>query len=442
MNTPLPIGYVNVETSRLVKADWNYKLDSVELAEKLAANIKRNGQIENIIIRQLPSGFYEVVNGNHRYDAMLHLGFTHIMAYNLGSISEQHAQRVAIETNETRFDTDPHKLAKLIEELQVEFNLADLESSLPFNADELTAMLSGMNVLLPSTAEDSIEDDFSAEVADPVSKRGDIYQLGPHRLLCGDSTNTEDVATLMNGRAAHLLFTDPPYNIDYNDLNAKRDGGKDWNETTGAEWTDKMDDDSYRSFLIDFLANAKRHLVKHAHYYVWHAAQYGYEVCEAFKVNEIPFDKVPIIWKKNAAPISYARYKRIYEPCIYGGLGATNGAGEHARWFGDNSEVGVWEISRESVTTYVHPTQKPLALVSRALQNSTEPGDVVLDLFGGSGSTLIACEQMNRICHTMEMDPCYVDVIVMRYIAWREKNDKSVIITRNGQPCIEDFNAT
>jgi DNA modification methylase len=251
------------------------------------------------------------------------------------------------------------------------------------------------------------------------SKSGDLFELGKHRLLCGDSTSPDDVARLMNGQLASMLFTDPPYNISYVELNSTmRDSGKDWENYSA--WNDKMTDEQYCLFLKDMLFNAKNHLIGFAHYYVWYASCYHTELINAFRVNEIPFDKVPIIWKKQTTPLSWARYKRVYEPCLFGGKGLVGGEGK--RWFGPNNEVTVWEINTDFNGDYIHPTQKPTALAKRALTNSSQPGEIVLELFCGSGSTLIACEQSDRICYAMERDPAYIDVEVERYCRFTGKN--------------------
>lgn len=243
------------------------------------------------------------------------------------------------------------------------------------------------------------------------TKRGDIYLLGPHRLMCGDSTNAQDVKTLMDGKKASMLFTDPPYNVSYMDLNTKMRDGKDWEYC--AEWKDKMTGAEYVTFLQNFLFNAKENMIEMAHYYVWFAFVFYAQLMEAFKVNEIPVDKVPIIWKKQTMPIGWARYHRNYEPCVFGGKGIFTG--KEARWFGPRNETGVWEINADYNGDYVHPTQKPVALAERAMRNSSERGEVVLELFGGSGSTLIAAQKNERICYVMEYDPKYCDVIVERW---------------------------
>ncbi len=452
MSTSLLDNFKVIPISKLVKADWNYKTDDPVKKEKLKENIKRNGQIENVLVRLLDTGFYEIVNGNHRQDVFVELGFEEVVAFDFGKISLAAAQRIAIETNETKFDSDTDKLAKLLQEIKLEFNEEDLKATMPFDEDEFSEMMSREITEIDFDLDNDKdyseieEDNFDEELPEkPKTKTGDLYELGIHRLLCGDSTDINDVNSLMDGQTAHLLYTDPPYNIAYTEFNKLRGSsreepkGKDWGEEYNSSWTDYMPDDQFQKFLIDFLALAKKHLIPYGHYYVWHATNYYRETLKAFEANEIPYDKVPIIWKKNVAPLSWVHYKRIHEPCIFGGLGAVNGAGKAARWFGPNNETTVWCIDRDPNNSYIHPTQKPVALAARALKNSSQPGEIVLDMFAGSGTTLICSDKMSRICFTMEKEPKFCDMIVKRYIKHCKESDQSCVVKRNGIEIEESF---
>jgi DNA modification methylase len=238
----------------------------------------------------------------------------------------------------------------------------------------------------------------------------------------------------MNGQLAHLLFTDPPYNIRYAELNntIRGNGAKDWSTVYCQDWKDEMSDEDYRTFLVAVLRNAKQHLVEYAHYYVWYATPYITYVWDAFKENDIYCDIVPIIWEKEHFPQTWMRYKRLYEPCIFGGKSA-NASNDNARWFGANNAVNIWKVKRDHNSTYIHPTQKPTQLAQIALENSTLPGETVLDLFGGSGSTLIAADSMKRSAYLMELEPRFVDGIVRRYIRYCGLQGKSVTVTKNGE---------
>ena len=435
MAKTLTKNYIEIPIEKLIKADWNYKMDNDELKEKLKKNIMRNGQIENIIVRELDTGYFEIVNGNHRFDALSELEFKKIVAYNLGEISLPHAQRIAVETNETRFATDNDKLSALLKEINLEFDIDDLRDTIPFDTEELSNLLDLDLSEAPQHFGDMNDDDFDTTPPErPKTVRGDLYVMNGHRLLCGDSTVEEDVSRLMDGKQAQLLFTDPPYNINYAEFNHNRAGGtgKDWTEEYCSEWKDSMTDEEYKKFLVDFLRNAKNNMIEWAHYYIWHATSYFREVLDALEQTHIPYDKVPIQWVKQVAPLSWVRYKRKSEPCIYAGKGAVNWIGEGARWFGPNNETNIWEISRDHNVDYVHPTQKPLALAARAIYNSSQEDEIVLDLFLGSGSTMIASDKLNRTCFGMEYEPKFCDVIVKRFMKYCSDNGKTADISLNG----------
>lgn len=423
----------------LVKADWNYKTEDEERSNKLQGSLKRYGQIESMHVRELETGYYEVVNGNHRLDDMKKLGQQFIIAYDHGEITEAEAKRIAIQTNELKFDADPLKLGTLLNELRVEFGDDDFDSSIyidPKILDKAELTFNRNDELNNNILdEDKYQSDGNSIVK---SERGDLYELNNHRLLVGDSTNEEDVSRLMNGKKAHMLFTDPPYNVNYIEQNQNRPtkkGGKDWNENDISGWTDYMTDEEYIQFLKDFLKNAKQHLIEYGHYYVWYASKYFPELKLAFMDNDIPFDGVPIIWYKQVAPMTYAHYRKRYEPCLFGGKDSVTGNSHEGkkRWFGEVMDDNVWEELREHNVYYVHPTQKPLGLAMRAMRNSSQAGELVLDLFGGSGSTLIASEKYDRVCHTMEYEPRFADEIVKRYMHYCEKNNIECKVLRNGE---------
>lgn len=432
--------YKFIPIELLVPAEWNYKKDDEFMSEKLLNNIKRNGQIVTCQVRKLPTGFYEVVDGNHRLIALKKLGYEYVIVYDHGEISLSQAQRLAIETNETKFEADPIKLGNLFKDLALDFPVFDLFETLPFTEEQFNEILNSIDVSTSQIDEDYEDSPEIEEPIEPKTKRGDLYELNEHRLLCGDSTKLEDVELLMNGKKAHLLFTDPPYNVNYAELNKNRkEGGKDWTDSYCSEWEDSMSDEDYQTFLNTFLRNAKKHLIDTAHYYVWHAMAYHCYVLQAFKNNDIPFDPVPIIWVKQVAPISWVNYWRLYEPCLFGGKGAVNRQGKDARWFGGNHDVNVWNVPRDHNSFYIHPTQKPLALALRAMKNSSKEKEIVLDLFLGSGSTLIAADYMNRICYGIEYEPKFCDMIVLRYIKYCEDHKKECKIKLNGKEITKDF---
>lgn len=369
----------------------NAKVHNKKQIELLAENIKRYGFDSPIIVDKNN----EIIAGHGRLQAASILGMTDVPIIKKETLTDEEVKAYRLADNQLNAMTG-FEMPLVIEELKTLsedlLNLTGFDRDLIIEPDE--------------------KDDKIPENVEPVAKPGDIWQLGRHRLMCGDSTKADDVAKLMDGKKADMLFTDPPYNVNYTDLNYKmRDGAKDWSYL---DWDDDFKTkEQYQEFLINCLANAKASLIEYGHYYVWFAFAFYYELLTAFRKNEIQYDKVPIIWKKQTTPISWARYHRTYEPCLFGGKHVhTN---KHGRWFGANNEKCVWEINTDHNNSYVHPTQKPVALAVRAINNSSQQNENVLDLFGGSGSTLIACEKMERNCYMMELDPKYCDVIIKRW---------------------------
>jgi DNA modification methylase len=428
----------------LEPAHWNYKENDAFMAEQLLNSIKRNGQIVTCQVRLLENGKYEVVDGNHRYISFETLGQKFVIAYDHGVIEIHEAKRIALETNDIAFKANKEKLALMLMELQEKFEESDLNSTLPLQKEELLELLNSVSTDLANKKASDEEDEFDTTPPDSeraVSLRGDLYELNNHRLLCGDSTNPDDVERLMNGKKAMLLHTDPPYNVNYAEFNKKRAGGagKDWTDEYCSEWEDSMTDEDYKDFIYKFLNLAKKYLDDWAHYYVWHATTYFREFLDVFEKLEIPYDKVPIQWVKQVAPLSWVRYKRKSEPCIYGGKGAVNGQGLGARWFGPNNESNIWNIDRDHNGLYGHPTQKPIALASRAIINSSAIGELVLDMFLGSGTTLIASDRLERVCYGMEYEPKFCDVIVKRFMKHCADNNLECNVKRNGELITMDF---
>jgi site-specific DNA-methyltransferase (adenine-specific) len=247
--------------------------------------------------------------------------------------------------------------------------------------------------------EEAIEDDYDGELPEePKSKLGDVYQLGRHRLMCGDSTNLTDVQKLMGDDLADLLLTDPPYNVDYE--GKTKDKLKIEN--------DKMDNDNFRQFLVDAFSNADMVMKHGAVFYIWHADSEGYNFRGAcfdvgWKVRQC------IIWNKNTMVMGRQDYQWKHEPCLYGWK---DGAGH--LWASDRKQTTVINFDKPSRNA-LHPTMKPIPLFDYQIKNNTKGDDIVLDLFGGSGTTMMACEQNGRRAYTMEFDPRYVDVIIERW---------------------------
>ena len=249
------------------------------------------------------------------------------------------------------------------------------------------------------TSEDAVDDDFNeSEVQESVCKMGDIWLLGEHRLMCGDSTNPEDISKLMDGELADLWLTDPPYNVAYE--------GKTKDKLTIEN--DNKGDEEFREFLIASYAAANANMRAGAAFYIWHADSEGYNFRAAcrevgWKVREC------LIWQKNTMVMGRQDYQWKHEPCLYGWK-----EGASHNWYSDRKQTTLLVFDRPTRNSE-HPTMKPIPLIAYQMCNSTKPGDLVLDSFGGSGTTMIAAEQMGRRSRLMELDPHYCDVIIARW---------------------------
>jgi DNA modification methylase len=292
-------------------------------------------------------------------------------------------------------------------------------SLLGVDETELTKLLAG--------PENVSEDDFDvdAELQKPiVSKLGDVWLLGNHRLVCGDSTTEEDIAKLMDNKAAALVLTDPPYNVNYGDK-AKMLGNYDkGHRNTSTILNDNMDDEKFLRFLTDSFSRMYEHSKKGAAIYVFHADSEGYNFRCAFKAAGYSLRQC-LIWAKSSLVMGRQDYQWMHEPVLYGWKDGAS----HA-WYSDRKQTTLIHYEK-SKQNDVHPTMKPVGLCGYFISNSSKEGDIVLDPFGGSGSTLIACEQMGRACYTAELDPKYCDVIVNRYKE-QVRSDSEVFLTRDG----------
>lgn len=302
---------------------------------------------------------------------------------------------------------------KVAEKAEWDFDLLADEMEELFDFDMTVFGFEEMNL---EEAEEAQEDDYDGEVPEePKAKLGDIYMLGNHRLMCGDSTSITDVEKLMGGVQADMLLTDPPYNVDYE--GKTKDKLKIEN--------DKMDNDNFRQFLVDAFSNADMAMKPGAVFYIWHADSEGYNFRGAcfdtgWKVRQC------LVWNKNVMVMGRQDYQWKHEPCLYGWKD-----GASHLWAADRKQTTVIDFKRPTKND-LHPTMKPIGLFDYQIKNNTKGGDVVLDLFGGSGTTIMACEQNGRKAYTMEFDPRYVDVIIDRWEKFT--GEKAVLLNeRNDQ---------
>lgn len=247
--------------------------------------------------------------------------------------------------------------------------------------------------------EDVIDDDYEEAVpVETKSKPGKIYQLGRHRLMCGDSTKPEDVEKLMNDQLADLLITDPPYNVAY-------EGKQDSKMTIK---NDSQDENEFYKFLLAAFSNAKAVMKAGASFYVWYASSEAINFNKSLKEAELTV-RQELIWAKNQMVVGRQDYQWQHEPCLYGWAEG----GPHS-WYSDRKQTTILKFDKPQRSD-LHPTMKPIPLFDYQIKNSSRSGDIVLDLFGGSGTTLMACEQNGRNAYLMEFDPRYVDVIIDRW---------------------------
>lgn len=337
-----------------------------------------------------------IVCGHTRYKAAQKLGLKTIPCIIADDLTPDQINAFRLADNKTAELAD-WDMSKLEEELQGLVNDFDMED---FGFKELETLDE------PSEIADDDFDDAPPE--DPKAKRGDLYQLGEHRLLCGDATDQNDVERLMGGDKADLYLTDPPYNVAY--------VGKTKDALTIQN--DKMADGDFRQFLVDAFSAADAVMKQGAAFYIWHADSEGFNFRGA--CNDIGWKvRQCLIWNKNFMILGRQDYQWKHEPCLYGWK---DGASHN--WYSDRSQTTVIDMDKPSRSAD-HPTMKPVPLFAYQIQCSTKPGDIVYDSFGGSGTTLIACEQLQRKAMIMELDPRYVDVIIKR---WETLTGKSAVL--------------
>jgi len=376
--------------------------------DRMAASIQEFGFKIPVLARS--SG--EVVDGHLRLKAARKLGISEVPVILCDEWTEAQVKAFRLMVNRSvgwaEWDEELLGL-ELLELKGLDFDL-DLTG---FNTDELDRYLSGIDATPGLTDEDAAPE--LSETA--ISKLGDLWNLGKHRLLCGDSTKLADVERLMTGEKADLVFTDPPYNVAYSGYT------KDKLTIEG----DRLTDDQFRQFLSAVFQNYRSAIKRGASVYVCHASSVQRDFQNA--IEGAGFEvRCQIIWAKNTFAWGFGRYKFQHEPLFY-----CHAAGQKDAWYGDRTQSTLWQEKKPAANRQ-HPTMKPVELIERALRNSSKAGDCVLDLFGGSGSTLIACERRERNARLMEIDPRYVDVIVRR---WQEYTGSSAQLDRDGRTFAE-----
>lgn len=359
--------------------------------DKVAASIKEFGFKVPIVIDK--DGV--IVAGHTRYKASRKLHLTTVPCVIADDLTDEQVKAYRLADNKVS-ELAEWDMDLLAEELS---GIAELDmSSFGFT-----------DILDEEETGDAVEDDFEVVLPEePKSKLGQIYKLGRHRLMCGDSTKQEDVNKLMAGNKADMVFTDPPYGVTYTG-GMKIEGGKIKSNDKKMIKNDALGDNSLYNFLYDVFMNLKTYTNDRSALYVFYAHSRTREFINAFHDVGLKQRSI-IIWHKTSGGFGdfMAQYMNAYEPCIYGSNG------DAVNWYGATNEKTVWDMDKEKKCD-LHPTMKPIPLVARAIKNSSEKGNRVLDLFGGSGSTIMACEQTGRIGYSMELDAHYVDVIIKRW---------------------------
>lgn len=376
-------------TADLLPADYNPRKDlkpgDAEY-EKLKRSIEQFGYVEPVIWNKITG---RVVGGHQRLKVLMDMGHSEVDCV-VVELTEEKEKALNIALNKISGEWDKDKLTLLIADLQgVDFDVS-LTGFDPAEIDDL----------FRDTVKDGVKDDefdVTAELENPtITKAGDIWTLGRHRLICGDSTKEETFEQLMAGKKVNLVITDPPYNVNY-------DG------SAGKIQNDNMADAAFYDFLLAAFQNTESAMADDASIYVFHADTEGLNFRKAFADAGFYLSGC-CIWKKQSLVLGRSPYQWQHEPCLYG----WKKNGKH-QWYTGRKETTIWEFDKPKKNGD-HPTMKPIPLLAYPIMNSSLTNCLVLDPFGGSGSTLIACEQTDRCCYTIELDPKFCDVIVKRYI--------------------------
>lgn len=369
--------------------------------EKIKNSIQEFGYVEPVIVNDDMT----IIGGHQRCNVLQDLGYTEIDCIVI-SVDKTKEKALNIALNKITGEWNKELLADLIADLQN----SDFDVSFTgFEPPEIEQLFNTVH------SKDIKEDDFDidAELEKPaVSKKGDLWKLGRHRLYVGDSTLPESYDILMDGNKANITITDPPYNVNYEG-------------SAGKIKNDKMAEDQFEKFLFAAFVNMEQNMADDASIYVFHSDSHGLAFRRAFEEAGFYLSGC-CIWKKQSLVLGRSPYQWIHEPCLFG----WKKGGKH-QWYAGRSETTVWEYDKPKKND-LHPTMKPINLIAYPIKNSSMSNCIVLDPFGGSGSTLMAADQMDRICYTIELDEKFADVIVSRYIE-QVGTDAEVSVVRDGE---------
>lgn len=414
---------IKIPIDQLTPDPANAKDHPAVQIEQIKNSIKRFGNLD-------PIGVWGennlIVEGHGRYEALKDLGYKEAECIRLDQLSEEERRAYALAHN------------------KLTMNSGFIPDALQMNLDVIGSIdmsLFGFDLDIPGGNEEAVEDNFEPEIPDePKTRGGQIYELGDHRLMCGDATLLSDVRKLLGDTTVDLVVTDPPYNMGYEGAGNTRD------RASKRIMNDKMSDSKFEQFLFSMYTNYAETMADGASIYVFYK-ELGTGVFIQKMVEAGLTFKQELIWVKNQLVLGGSKYQNMYEPCLMGCKGK-----RILKWNGKRKQRSVMETvdfmsegelrdavkelldltendilrEKKQLINDLHPTMKPIRLLARLIQNSSDRGDAVLDLFGGSGSTMIACEQLGRKSYLMELDPKFCDVIIQRWETFTGK--KAVLI--------------
>ena len=358
--------------------------------EKVAESLKQFGFRQPIVV----DNDNIIVVGHTRYQASRKLGYTQVPITKINNLTKEqiNAYRIADNRTNEEAEWDDELLALEIKDLEMK----DFDISLTgMDKPELD------KILFEEKQGNTDDDEVPEAPEEPITKPGDIWQLGNHRIICGDSTLPETYQRLLADKKVDLYLTDPPYNVAY--------VGKTKDALTIQN--DKQTDDQFQEFLKNAFTNSTEYLKLGGSFYIWHSDSEG--LLFRLAVNDANLKlRQTLIWSKNTMVMGRQDYQWQHEPCLYGWK-----EGASHTWYSDRKQTTILNFERPT-SSKLHPTMKPVKLISYLINNSTKQEDIVLDSFLGSGSTLIACEKLQRICYGIELDPKYCDVIIKRWEQW------------------------
>lgn len=386
---------------------WNPNVMDEATYRAERESIRIYGFIDPCTVRPHPEidGDWQILDGEHRWKAAKDEGHTELDMIVLHGLSDGQAQKLTIILNETRGSADEAKMAQLLKRLDSEMSREELLAGLSYENDDLERMIARAS--FGSGAGEGIDlEDVPETPQEPVSKRGEVYELGPHRLMCGDSADWGDIDGLMSGHKAHMVMADPPYNVGYT-------GGSSNRQQRDDAYEDDRGTD-YGPWLTQVLTNGASVSDDEAALHLWFAINEMDAICHALETAGW-IKRTMVVWgKSHSTGQGFAQYKAQFEQFWY-----AHKKGKSPRWYGPTTETTLWTYDKPG-RSELHPVMRPVEMYVREIVNHTQPGHSVLELFGGSGTTLMAAEVSQRRAFLMEIEPKFCDVIRERYARYEQ----------------------